>query len=315
MKEICLEKLAVALKNKTVSQVAREFGVGRNTVLRRAKKHGIEINQVKPHLRNLPNLTDDQNDVVNGTLLGDGHLWNNQNRKSSYFKFKQCVAHLAYVEYLQGIMKPFSGDVKFDEGNAFFYTCACPVFTNLRKKWYPEGKKVVPNDIKLNGRILYFWYLDDGANHIRGKSISLYTNGFTKEESKFLTERLKNDLNICSNIGKTTPSEKYGVYFYIRISSKSYFDFMDLIDSSGPRINCMERKFLRNSNYKLYQPRLSELIRCKIEQMYVSNYKVQKITSELGLSLSTVERVIYSNSVLKQLRKKNKMTGLDQKDF
>ena len=304
MKEICLEKLCTLLKEKSVSQVAEEFGVGYNTIIRRARKFGIEISNTKPHLRNLPELTQDQHDLITGTLLGDGSLWCNQNRESACYRFGQCSQHLSYVQYVHEIMKPFCSDIKEDKNKRFFYTFACPIFTKLKNIWYPKGKKIVP-EIKLNSRILYFWYLDDGSNDVSDKSINLYTDGFTRDESEFLCTRLKSDVDVSASVNKRH-HKKYGIYYFVRLKCGSYFDFMNLIKDAGPKLDCMKRKFICEGERIKYKPRLKSDIENVIVEKYINNWKVKDISKSLQISISTIERIVYADPELKQIRKANK---------
>lgn len=307
--EICPVQLEQLLKVNSISNTAKILGVNRDVIVRRIKKLGIIIdNEINPKVKHLPDeLTQEQKDAIIGTLLGDGSIYLQKGKTSACYKFGQCLQRIEYVEYLNKLLKPFSHEIKKDGNKFYFYTSFCNLFLELRQKWYPDGKKIVP-DFEINNRILYFWFMDDGCNQPSNKSAYLYTNGFQKEESQLLCDKLKYDFSIKSNIVKKTEKD-YGIYYYIRINSESYFDFMDIVISGGPQFGCFDYKFIKYADRKKYNPILSEITISKIIGLYGQGFKVQNIANILGLSLATTERVIYYKPEAKTARdkfKKNK---------
>jgi len=71
--------------------------------------------------------------------------------------------------------------------------------TEQRKRWYPDGKKIVPLDIKLSKELLLWWYLGDG--HLERKKarpayrrVVLCTDCFEESELDFLIRLLRKEL-------------------------------------------------------------------------------------------------------------------------
>ena len=101
--EIDKDELKNLLEKFSISQVSVQLGVGKNTIIRRAKEHCLPISKIKPHLRNIPEFTEDQENLLKGTLLGDGMITYIKN-KSSCFRFGQKSDRFEYVNYLNNIM-------------------------------------------------------------------------------------------------------------------------------------------------------------------------------------------------------------------
>lgn len=73
-----------------------------------------------------------------------------------------------------------------------------PEISSQRVRWYPLGKKIVPEDVRITALSLLIWYLGDGTlkfvtsgrrDHST-RFIKLYTDGFTPNEVEFLCKRL-----------------------------------------------------------------------------------------------------------------------------
>jgi hypothetical protein len=55
-------------------------------------------------------------------------------------------------------------------------------FAEQRKRWYPDGKKVVPGDVRLTSTSILLWFLGDGTRSPNGAYITFATCDFTEEE-------------------------------------------------------------------------------------------------------------------------------------
>jgi hypothetical protein len=79
-----------------------------------------------------------------------------------------------------------------------FRTRVSEVFTFYKKKWYPNGTKIVPSDLKLTPLICAIWFCDDGSVIRKTENslqLQLATDGFSKEEVDFLAGLLRKELN------------------------------------------------------------------------------------------------------------------------
>jgi len=169
-------------------------------------------------------LTKNDLDIVNGSLLSDGHLRRIINNQNSSFTHS-CK----FEEYIDFFIKQFSFELtkfKGKNNSGFdYYTInskANVFFTNLRKKWYPNDVKIVPKDIELNQTTILHWYLGDGTLDNQVGAV-FCTDSFTKEDNKFLIEKL-NCYNFDAFLKETVNR--------IIIPNKKVFEFLNFIGIS-----------------------------------------------------------------------------------
>lgn len=193
-------------------------------------------------------LTDVQHQVLVGGLIGDFHLYNYDHHKTNGISVGRAIKDLRYLEYQYSLFKDFCSDTihiedTFDKRTQKTYTscrfrtrCA-PVFVPYRTKWYPEGIKIVPEDLELTPLICAIWFCDDGSAVREGDSLqlSLYTDGFQKKEVEFLSELLQNKFG-DGFVVQLKSDEK----FYIRMRKEAGFNFIDYITPVFPE--SMKRK-------------------------------------------------------------------------
>jgi hypothetical protein len=68
---------------------------------------------------------------------------------------------------------------------------------NIYREWfYPEGVKVVPNDIAqhLTTRGLAHWFMQDGYKHL--KSVKFATNSFNDTDLELLIQALSSNFGL-----------------------------------------------------------------------------------------------------------------------
>ena len=193
----------------------------------------------------LPLLTSEQSSVVNGILLSDGGM--DKQKKittNSCLRLKQVklgylesvnkllMPHIAAIDkgksakitgarYVDGVRKLEHSDTEF----TVYYSlrsCSHPLWTDLRHKWYPDGKKIVPADIELNGLTMAHWYMGDGSYTHSLRSAYFATDSFSSNcidllRSKLHEIGLKNFIVLHYNLPR------------IYISRTCYLDFMDVI--------------------------------------------------------------------------------------
>jgi hypothetical protein len=64
----------------------------------------------------------------------------------------------------------------------------------IKQRWYPNGKKIIPKDLVLAPITVMNWYLGDGSSHIssyRNMYAQLSTQGFCDEGVEQLGDLLK----------------------------------------------------------------------------------------------------------------------------
>lgn len=126
--------------------------------------------------------THDQEQIILGSLLGDGTLGNPRRTGSfinSHLRVTHTVKQSKYIHWKRDMLLPFSYpvhsvQVKENRGKhwghstreVLYFNCAShEYFTSLRKTWYPQDKKVfsLENVIHLDWLGLAVWYMDDGT--------------------------------------------------------------------------------------------------------------------------------------------------------
>jgi len=182
------------------------------------------------------NLSQEAEEWLNGELLGDGCL---QSPNASTYpisrsaRFKYGSKYLKYCQYVSDTLNSFgieqSGKITEryhkDWGNySYCYNSRCYVeLLPTQKKWYPEGKKIVPKDIELTPLVCRQWYIGDGCL-VRKKwnrlNITLSTYNFSIPDVEWLVKEL-NKLKF-----KTTRKPSNNI---IHISSYSTQDFLNYI--------------------------------------------------------------------------------------
>lgn len=135
-------------------------------------------------------LSDEKAQVLTGILLGDGHIQQRSPTQNSRFIFGQtAVKHHEYFKLVFNLFKPYcTEDFKsyhktwtdFRTNQQYeslhFATMALPCFNIYKDKFYPNGKKLVPEDIDvmLTKIGLAHWIMDDGSKQGKGLHLNVY---------------------------------------------------------------------------------------------------------------------------------------------
>jgi 16S rRNA G966 N2-methylase RsmD len=150
--------------------------------------------------------------VIDGLLLSDGYISSSKDQK--YHRFSLASSQKEFISYcrdkllklnpseIMGGEHGYSNEKGYEKVMHAFSTAFHPDFTKQRVRWYIDGKKLVPKDIKLTPLSLKLWYYGDGTlinNRISNSCVvRLSTDGFTQEDVEFLIEQLKTLFGIKS---------------------------------------------------------------------------------------------------------------------
>lgn len=166
-------------------------------------------------------------ELLDGLMLGDGSLQLRGNAR-----YRHSCKEREYLEWLKEELK--SHGIDFTEkvyekpngyGTGFTYQIYSRVnktLTDEHKRWYPEGTKRVPDDIKITPVTLKEWYIGDGTFDSRKgylQCISLAAHSFTYEERDRLVEQLE-------SIGLNARNDKKGNIRILKSSVPQFFQYI-----------------------------------------------------------------------------------------
>ena len=158
-------------------------------------------------------LTKQQTNVLIGTILGDGFL-QKTGEKNARLRLEHSQKQKDYVLWKGNIFgRLFQGKPTYLErihpkSKETYKYCrwqssAGPVFGKWRKYFYPNGKKIIPNDI---GEILTepitlaVWYMDDGYFSKIDRNSYIYLGRVTRTETEILQKTIEKNFDIVTTI-------------------------------------------------------------------------------------------------------------------
>ena|SRR3989344_732869 len=165
-------------------------------------------------------LTQRQEEILIGTILGDGHLEKLYTPESSRLKVEHSYKQKDYVDWLYGEFKNWvrtepKPKIKKVWGkihkNYGFSTYGHRLLGNFQKEFYTEKKKIIPADLvnHITPLVLAVWYMDDGSiKSSKHKGIFLNTQSFNEEDVKKLQDVLRNMFGITTITRKVPGGEQ-----------------------------------------------------------------------------------------------------------
>jgi len=226
------------------------------------------------------NFTVKQKSVITGSLLGDGHITHPPYGNSAFTK-NQCAAHREYLEWhaelFDGMACPIGEYDNWANGKRYtqlkFRVSSHPYFSDLRKTWYPDGIKVVPEDIELDPLAIAVWLCDDGSNALDARRLSFHTNNFTANDIHALQHQLE-QFDIQSRITGQN---------IIVVLPESYKTATDLVRPYIPW-SCFQHKLsYRDSQSK---PGIPESEVKRVLRLKEEGFLLRQIASEYNVSIS-----------------------------
>ena len=214
--------------------IAKLYGVSKFTVASKRKSYGIESLSKTDRSTHTDTFTDEQKEVVIGTMLGDGHLLERGVLKVSHYQ-----EQIGYLTALHGMLAPHSLPVFYEEKEMEngrltftfgFRTVQHQWLKHMRDVFYPAGVKVFPDAIlkSLTPSSLAYWYFDDG--YLDG-GLPAFALGDVSDEAHKVVVRL---------VG-----ERFGLDTYMRpvsnetcrclgVRGRSTYDFFTLVSEFAP---------------------------------------------------------------------------------
>jgi hypothetical protein len=207
-------------------------------------------------------LTQQQKDLLVGTLLGDGNLQTETKGRTWRYRVLQKKEHKLYLDHKYDLIKNFctTGPIYsevFDERTKetykrwFFNTNVHDCFRfygNMFYKYDPINNKVV-KDVPLNIQkfltpaSIAYWYMDDGSLKWEGHSnaMRICTESFSQDGVHRLQKAIKNLYNISTSLTKKTKvvdNNRVIVGYRIAINEAASADFRRLVEPH--LVGCMK---------------------------------------------------------------------------
>lgn len=173
---------------------------------KKRKENEMELKRSKKLLKKVKN-----NEMINGLLLSDATLRRVEKNQNSDFAVSQTGERRKFLYVIQEHLKKLGFSTRINKNRHKIHktwqykieTRKHVVWTELRKLWYPDGYKIVPNSLKLTPKTLAWLYMGDGsADPKGGKSVEKYditlaTQGFKKEYTELIIRKL-HDLGLTN---------------------------------------------------------------------------------------------------------------------
>jgi len=222
--------------------------------MRNLTRHDLE--KYKTSLK----LTEEQKEVIVGTLLGDSTFGGLRDGKPFYgLEFTQSKKHEGYIQHLYEIFKPFVGTepkervvgtnktnnnitIKFRTYRhpcfIFYHNLFCELVV-CEKKGKKLVKRIPPNIYKfLTARALAYWFMDDGTS-TKG-TYQFCTDCFSVKEQQLLQKALLKNFNIRVNVTKYKKTHR------LTLLAESRETFISVIKPYIDKVDCMKYKIALN---------------------------------------------------------------------
>lgn len=216
-----------------------------NSVRQALLANGISLRSVSDGLT--CNRTDDgfviEESVLTGCLLGDAGLqkWKkgSANALPAFYKKNKFYSHIKYVgELLFGDLweTRYKPEYRLLNGKNLLYhrinSLTHKELVPIYERWYPESNgylKVVPDDIKIDAKVLLHWFMDDGSTSFRKDRGSIVATLCTESFSKEDQEKLVAKVDEAFGMKFTLKPVNFGTGWRIGIKSTTLPMFYDII--------------------------------------------------------------------------------------
>lgn len=212
IKEEELRRLYVEEKMSSC-KIAKVFGCRRGYIKRMLGKYDIPERAkreatilARGYLKRVE-ITNELRSIIDGITIGDGSILS-KSGITGYISIGQRIDRRSWLEDLKNVLEDNGVECKkiyerdnggehYIKGRLVFVKRSCDLITRCyvefadeRKRWYPDGKKIIPRNIQLDDRVLAYWYMGDGSINKDTFTISFATHGFEKEDVKYLADIL-----------------------------------------------------------------------------------------------------------------------------
>lgn len=287
--------------------VAKSLGCSVDTVRQNLYDYNIPIHtpNYHAHVQKIF-LTEIQRNYLYGAMLGDGCLSKTKrNRNSNLSYTSKSFQHVEFVSkpfksilYKEGIKYSSYFDKRTGEtyDRYTFRTITDAGFEREREIWYPDGRKHIPNCLKLNPTICLIWYIGDGGicNSKNSQYIKLATQCFNKEEQEdILIPQLS---NFDAKLMKADVSKDSEQQYFIYIPRLKMKNFLNYIGECPFDDYLYKWCFNEYINKVSYQQTDNEKYFIKL---YLLGLKCRQIAEVFDVDFNTVKKYLIKNNIYK----------------
>lgn len=174
--------------------IADVMGISPWSVRYRLGRQGIAMVERRGLVQNKEVLDDRQMQVLDGELLGDGSI-QFQEGKENVARLRWTMKSRGHVDLLMDEFSELGPSISprsesEQRSGWHVWTDGNLDVTTQRLRWYPEGKKKVPRDLRMTPLVAFHWYIGDGSLDRHG-AITLCSEGFSKDDNLFLASLLQ----------------------------------------------------------------------------------------------------------------------------
>src|SRR5580704_15084844 len=167
-------------------------------------------------------MSDRQKQLLEGMLLGDGHLERQKGALAARLKIEHSVNQAAYVawkhdEWRDWVSTPPRERQKRNRlgtvsTNIGFSTLSHVELERFRERFYRDRRKVVPEDLELTPLSMAVWFMDDGSRKSsQCRGLYLNTQSFTAAEVELLRSVMQRDVGVQTTVRK----QRDGLQIYV----------------------------------------------------------------------------------------------------
>ena len=244
--------------NMTNRDLMNKYNIGHRKLYEILSDNNIELKGLGYNFRNnkyhykgihiKKNYINEQ--ILYGSLLGDGCIHRPKNRMGYQYTETHSIKQKDYLLWKNVYFNITFGYYNTSVANKVYKICSIYSSVNdslckeLRKEFYPNGKKVITRKIldKINELGLLVWYLDDGTFNKRWNYIKISTNSFTHSEHKIIQKWFKDKWNLDVRIHRQ--KDKYTLYFPV-LETRKLLNILKSIFVKYKLPKCMKYKLWR----------------------------------------------------------------------
>lgn len=214
-------------------EIAKKIGIDSRRISERLKVLGLVKNERT--FKDQP--TKDEELIFRSLFLGDGAIYKSEGNVNYRVNLAHSPKQKEYFMMKYNRVKNFIGTTYWKETQLHtrvkkeyhaykFQSLVNPYFTRMRKKWYKDGKKIIPKDIKdfLDEELLAYKFFDDGSIDGSGYNISMCD--YDSESVELFRKALLNNFNIKTNLHGSYENKNICLY----VPAKERTKFRNIVE-------------------------------------------------------------------------------------